>query len=361
MAHLFGRTYTRRELEMLTGTLTQLGGIRLGELGEGRQRGMRVADVSTGSGLRYTVLLDRAMDLGAADFAGKALAWLHPALGGPALYEPQGAGWLRTFGGGLVTTCGLSHFGQPADDLGVHYGLHGRISHIAAEQVQVTQEWRGDDYVLQVAGQTRQAVLFGENLLLKRTIATALGATSFTITDTVRNEGFRSSPHMLLYHCNFGFPVVSPDSELLLAGGSARPRDAAAEAGLPNLRRFQSPDPGFGEQVFLHQPETDRHGFVSAAIVNRALGFGAYVRYRAAELPCLAQWKMLGAGDYVCGLEPATHCSAPRTRLREEGRIRYLAPGEEISYMLEIGVLDGAAAIDAFEQQLAASQPSSQR
>ena len=51
-------------------------------------------------------------------------------------------------------------------------------------------------------------MLFGENLLLTRTISTRLGANQFTLKDVVRNEGYRSTPHIMLYHCNFGFPVV---------------------------------------------------------------------------------------------------------------------------------------------------------
>ena len=34
--------------------------------------------------------LDRGLDLGAAEHAGRPLAWLHPALGSPALHEPHG-------------------------------------------------------------------------------------------------------------------------------------------------------------------------------------------------------------------------------------------------------------------------------
>jgi len=212
MASIFGRDYTRAELQRLTSTLSQLAGVRMLERSDGKARGLRVADVYTGSGFRFEVLLDRAMDIGAAEFAGQPLAWLHSALGTPAQYEPEGRGWLRTFGGGLVTTCGLTHIGQPDSDGGEDFGLHGRISHLPAEHVQVSEAWSGDEYVISISGQMRQAVLFGENLLLTRTISTRLGASLFTLKDVVLNERYRSTPHMMLYHCNFGFPVVSPDS-----------------------------------------------------------------------------------------------------------------------------------------------------
>ena len=350
MPSLFGRSFLREDLRKLVGGPAQVAGIRLVELADGRVRGMRAADVYTGSGFRFQVLLDRGLDVGAAEHAGRPLAFLHPALGAPALHERPGIGWLRTFGGGLVTTCGLDHFGPP-DPEGEGYSLHGRASHLPAEGVRVRQEWRGDDYVLELEGETRQARLFGENLRLERRISTRLGATSLLLEDRVTNEGFRPAPLAVLYHCNLGFPVVSPDSELLVRDRSVRPRDEAARAGLADHLRFGPPQAGFAEQVFFHEPRVGGDGVASAAVVNRALRFGAFVRWRAAELPVLAHWKMTGEGEYVCGLEPSTHAMTPtRREQREAGSLRDLAPGESVSFRLEIGALPDADAVAAFEE-----------
>jgi hypothetical protein len=353
MPDFLGGPAGRAALRRLVGDMAQVAGIRLVELADGRARGLRAADVYTGSGFRFQVLVDRGLDLGAADHAGRPLAWLHPALGAPALHEPGGIGWLRTFGGGLVTTCGLDHFGAP-DPEGEGHGLHGRASHLPAENLRLRQEWQGDDYVLEVEGATRQSRLFGENLRLERRIATRLGASSLVLEDRVRNEGFRPAPLAVLYHCNFGFPVVSPGSELVVRDRAVRPRDAAAEAGLAEHLRFPPPEPGFAEQVFFHAPRVGPDGFAAAAIVNRPLGFGAFVRWRAAELPVLAQWKMAGEGEYVCGLEPSTHEMRPtRREQRENGSLRDLAPGESVSFRLEIGALPDADAVRGFENTLA--------
>ena len=341
MPRLFNRDYTPDELRRLTGTLDQLAGVRLYELSDGKARGLRAADVWTGSGLRFTLWLDRGLDIGPAEFRGKPLAWLHPALGTPAQFEPEKYGWLRTFGGGLVTTCGLTHFGQPEQDGAESFGLHGRISHIPAHNVRVSASWQGDEYVLTVEGQVRQSVLFGENLLLTRRITTRLGATSFQIDDQVRNDGFRRTPHMLLYHCNFGFPVIGPDSELTVEPPSQAvdPRDDVAAHGLATHTRFEAPDPGAAGQVFFHHPRPDPSGHVTASIRNHQLDFGAFVRYRAAELPALSEWKLMAAGDYVCAIEPCTNHEAPRATLRERGELRQLEPGEVVNYSVEIGVL----------------------
>jgi hypothetical protein len=337
MPSLFNRPYTPAELRQYAGKIDQLAGIRLVEYADGKARGLRAAEVWTGSGLRFTVWLDRSLDIGPAEFGGTPLAWLHPAFGAPAFYEPDGLGWLRTFGGGLLTTCGLTYFGHPDQDSEERLGLHGRISHLPAENVQVTAAWRGDDYVLAIHGQVRQSVLFGEDLLLTRRIETKLGARSLTVSDTVENVGYRDSPHMLLYHCNFGFPVVSPDTNLVIDDMAVEPRDPVSAQGLASHTRFEVPQMNCAEQVFFHHPRPDATGLVTVALVNRALEFGAYLRYRSAELPYLTQWKMMGAGEYVCALEPTTNHELTRSLLRERGQLLVLAPGETRQYQLEIG------------------------
>ena len=350
---LYGREHQPAALRRLVGSEGQIAGVRMIELTDGRARGMRAAEVYTGSGLRFLVLVDRGMDVGPAEDGGRPLAWVHPAFGSPALQERSGIGWLRTFGGGLVTTCGLTHFGAPDDEGPEGFGLHGRASHLPAENVRVRQEWREGEYVLEIEGATRQSRLFGENLRLERRIATRLGATSLVIEDRITNEGFRPAPLAVLYHCNFGFPVVSPDSELLVSDREVRPRDAEARAGLDAHRRLETPRDGFAEQVFFHEPHADADGFAAAGIVNRSLDFGAFLRWRAAELPVLAQWKMMGPGEYVCGLEPSTHEMAPtRQELRERGLPRKLGPGARVELKLEIGSLPDAGAVAAFEASL---------
>jgi hypothetical protein len=148
--------------------------------------------------------------------------------------------------------------------------------------------------------------------------------------------------------------VVSPESELLLGASAVTPRDETARAGLPGHRWFEPPSAGYAEQVFFHEPRVGRDGSAAAAIVNRDLGLGVGLRWRAAELPCLTQWKMMRPGDYVCALEPCTHFETSRKRLRDEGRLRVLAPGQEVAYRIELLALDGAEAIRAFEESLPA-------
>jgi hypothetical protein len=357
MATIFGTSYTHAALLQHVGDISQLAGVRLGELGDGFERGVRVADFRTGSGLAFTALVDRGLDISWASFGGASLSWRSATTAaGPAYYEPEGLGWLRGFHGGLVNTCGLTHFGAPGMDAGQSLGLHGRASYTPATHVAYGGDWQGDDYEMWLSGQVRQAVVFGENLVLQRRISARLGESRFFIEDTVTNEGYQSTPHMLLYHVNFGFPLLSAQTELLTASLEVKPRDEIAAPGLSEYNHFQSPTPGYEEQVFYHTPKADAQGYAQAALVNRAFGggqgLGGYVRFNLAELPRFIQWKMMGQGTYVCGLEPTTNWAGGRATERTEGRLQFLEPGDRRHYKLEIGVLSSQAEIDAFAASL---------
>jgi hypothetical protein len=155
----------------------------------------------------------------------------------------------------------------------------------------------------------------------------------------------------MLYHCNFGYPVVSPDTELWVKTEQSAPRDEAAAAGFDRHTRFEAPTPGYAEQVFIHQPTPDADGYGRAALVNRALDFGAFVRFRLAELPHLIQWKMMGQGAYVVGLEPANCGVGGRAQDRADGVLRRLEPGETEQLAVEIGVLPDAEAIEDWQAE----------
>ena len=333
------KDHDKGTLQRYTGTLAQVAGLQPFSYADGRLRGMRGINGWTGSGLTFTLWPDRALDIGPASFSGKPVAWQHPAAASPAFFEPSGLGWLRTFGGGLLTTCGLVHIGAPDEHRGQSFGLHGRIAHLPAENLRLWQEWRGKQYVLIVEGEVRQAVLFGENLCLYRRIETQLGSTCLHIRDRVVNEGHLPQPHSLLYHCNFGFPLVNPTSRLVIEDEKVEPRTPAAQAGLPDHTRFQEPEAGYEEQVFFHTPKKDAGGTASAALFNPDLNYGVRLRWSADTLPILTEWKMMGEGEYVCGLEPATHAMASWEKLAERGLPRVLEPGESVEYTLDLNII----------------------
>ena len=188
------------------------------------------------------MLLDRGMDIAHAEFRGLPVSWdSKNGAAGPGYFERPGQGWLRTFGGGLLTTCGLTQVGPPNIDAGEELGLHGRISHLPAERYELEEGWEGDDYVLRVRGRVRESVIYGENLLLKREIACRMGGTTITVNDVIENQGYRETPFMLLYHLNFGFPVVSEHTRLVTSGSRAEAGNEEARRGTASTTASSPP------------------------------------------------------------------------------------------------------------------------
>jgi hypothetical protein len=339
MANLFNRTWSRAELLKQVGDLSQIAGIKLGELSDGSERGLRVADVRTGSGLGFTVLLDRGMDIGQATYKGLPLAWISSTgFSHPMYFNPSDTQWLRTFGGGLLTGCGLTSAGAAGEDDGESLGLHGRLSNLPARHVSVNETWEGDECSFQVEGEMRQARVFGENLRIKRRILTRLGNSCISIRDVVENLGSTASPLMLLYHINLGFPLLDESCELVTEAHPVEPRDAAAQAGLDEWMRFQKPTPGYAEQVFYHDLPADKNGWSSIRLINPSRKLELRVRSQKATLPKFLQWKMMGEGTYVLGLEPANCGVGGRSLERAHGTLQILQPGEVREFHVEIEV-----------------------
>ena len=341
MTRLFDKTWTRAELLQHVGDLSQVAGIKLGEWSDGNERGLRVAEVRSGSGLAFTVLLDRGMDIGPASYKGSPLAWISPTgFGHPMYYEPDGINWLRTFGGGLLTGCGLTSVGSPSEDQGESFGQHGRLSNLPAQRIGIDELWQGDECSFVLKGEMRQARVFGEDLRLSRRFTVGLGGNKIEVHDLVENLGSTPSPLMILYHINLGFPFLDETSQLLTEAHAVEARDAVAEPGLGEWMRFQKPTAGYAEQVFYHDLPEDKNGWASAQLVNPARKLGLRVGFKKATLPNLVEWKMMGQGTYVLGLEPANCRAGGRSQERARGTLQTLQPGEQREFHVEIEVME---------------------
>jgi hypothetical protein len=352
MATLFGKNYSRRELEQRVGHLSQIAGVRLMQLLEGKETDVRTADVRSGSGLRFQISLDRGMDISVAEYKSMSLAWRSPQGDvHPSHFDPKGMGWLKSFPGGLMTGCGLTSAGAPCSDAGEELGIHGRLSNLPASDIQAKTEWNGDQCVFKISGVIRENVIFKENLALYRTIEVELGKSIITVRDKVVNEGFRQAPLMMLYHINLGWPLLDDGAGVHLNARSMKPRDAEAEKGAASAARMPTPMAGYKEQVFYHDLIAEDNGFASAVLENRKLGLGLFVRYRQEELPKFIQWKMAAEGEYVLGFEPANCLVEGRAKERERGTLQFLEPGETREFLVHIGVLDGNTQIDQFKSE----------
>jgi hypothetical protein len=324
-----------KQLKPHIGSMDQLARIRTSLLDDGRGRGIRIADIDNGSGLRFTVLLDRGMDIGDASINGIPVAYQTPVgIVHPSFYEVGGVCWLRSFGGGLLTGCGLCNVGNPDGT----EGLHGRLSNTPAEELSVRKEWIDGKYYLSVSGTVREVSFFGENLELKRTISTAMGDNSITVSDEVTNRGVRPSPLMLLYHINAGFPLLNENSVVEGRVKKTTPRTDEAAAGIDEWNVCQKPAAGYTEQCFFHDVEADADGMARMTLSNSDSGMAMEVAWRKAELPYFTQWKMMGEQEYVMGLEPANCHPEGQTAEKENGTLKIISPDETVRFKIGIAL-----------------------
>ena len=123
---------------------------------------------------------------------------------------------------------------------------------------------------------------------------------------------------------------------------------------MTEMLNFSGPIPGFREMCYLHTMVLDEQGKASAALINPTLdgGLGLYLRFDGRELPYLTEWKMMGQGTYVVGMEPANCWVEGRVKERQLGTLQTLKPGETREYHLEIGVLSSQAEIQQFEDDV---------
>ncbi|MEO1016865.1 MAG: aldose 1-epimerase family protein [Pseudomonadota bacterium] len=359
MPQIFGKDFTRRELARHVGDFDQLFGVILLTHGDGTARGARVLQFRTGSGLAFDVNVDRCMDIASLDYRGVPLGWRSPTgPRNPWLHEADGElglGWLRSFSG-IMNTCGLDHIMAPTEESAEHYnyphrskvrhGIHGRIAYTPARLRGYGVDWQGDDAVLWAEGEVRQAAMFGENLLLERRIEAEVGSDSVIVHDKVTSLGFYPTPHAMLYHVNFGWPLVAAGTKLV-APIKATPfmvhDPSATEIGAIEQAE---PQTGFSEQVYQHEVAMEPDGTVPLALVNErqgADGFGVLYEYDGKAMPALVQWQNLQEGNYVLGLEPATVKAGSREDWKARDELIWLDHGDSRSYRLRLTPFADAA------------------
>jgi hypothetical protein len=340
--------------------------VRLSTLGDGVERGVRQLEFRTGSGLRFTVLVDRAMDIAECEHNGRAVGWHSPSgFRHPGLHDDEGEGglgWFRSMSG-LLITCGLDHVLFMHDDPAGHYhygpretvssSLHGRIGTIPARLTGYGESWNGDECVLWAEGVVQQSTVFGEDLHLIRRIEADVGGNDIRLIDRVVNHGFYRTPHMYCYHINVSHPVVAPGSryvapirDVVWAAHEDKYRDQNT-----GYRTFPAPIVNFHEQVWQHDMAPDAQGKVNVAVVNEALGFGFEVETRKSQFPAMYEWQNLHAGHYAVGIEPSTNHVMGKDFARERGELIWLEHGEERRYDSVFRILpDRDAVADAVQR-----------
>ena len=340
------------------GNVAQIGGIETSVLDNGLGRGTRIAWVNTGAGLRYKVVIDRGLDIVDALHNESSLVWLsHVGVTAPRPDANRGLEWLYSFGGGLLTTCGLTHVGGPESDEFGERGLHGRISNLPATVESIVQpDLHAGKLAMSITGVVKESRVFGPSLELRRTISSTLGEPMVRIHDVVTNMGNTPSPHMMLYHCNYGWPLVDEGTEILCRGGWASRGLEMDNAVFNEKRNYQKcsrplqSHRGGGEGCAFIDVAADKEGICTAGLHSRRLGLALVLRYSRKQLPWLSNWQHWGPGEYVTALEPGTNPPIGQAKAREQKKLIHIAPGKSRTYDLEMTVLTDKGQIAEFRK-----------
>lgn len=270
-------------------------------------------DVHVYGGISMRIHPSRGLDIGSAWFQGIPLAWISPVGEGGAA-SPD---WRSSWGGGLVTTCGLDNVGEPSEGV----GLHGTYTFLRAEEVRAE---RGDGAAICTA-----TVTDPRGLRVERTIRTRLGEGRLDLVDVTRNVADESLDAPLLYHVNIGWPLWDSPARVSSDAEDIVPRD---EASAPHHWSIAPSEPvAERERVWEHV------GATWAEVRNEELGLVLTVE---STLPRLWQWIDPAPGMYVLGLEPANCSVRGRAHDRAEGRLPVLEPGEERTTGLTVRVAE---------------------
>lgn len=336
----------KQQMLRYIGDFSQLFGIREYTLQGGRSKDAKAFDIRNGSGLEFTVLADRCLDIAGLSFNGINCSYISKTgIVSPQFYEAGGIGFLRSAYLGFLTTCGLRNVGSPGENNGEEFSLHGRIANIPAEEVCAATDWINGVPVLTLSGKMREARFFGENLILSRKIICKYGENKVILKNTVENMGFKKEALMLLFHFNMGYPLLDEDAILITPKGKLIPRDTEAEKGKDSFHKCRQPTANYAEQVFYHNLEMDHDGKTSVALINNKLSLGVAIHFNKNQLFNFTQWKQMGEGEYVMGLEPCNCYVGGRNDPRNKEVLEYLESGEARDFDLTIELVSGPGEI----------------
>ncbi len=307
------------------GHTLQLSGVVEYRLTGGKGDGMRMLRVKNGKGLEFEISLDRCADIVTLNLDGINMGYFAPCgYVHPSYYNNRGSEFLKSFTAGFFTTCGLTAVGSPCVDEGEELPLHGTISHTPCEQFSV----RETDESIVIEATIRDASIFSHQLMLMRTYKVSKLENTVTLQDCIVNIGAKESPLLLLYHCNMGYPLLSEHAEVVIPADSVAPRNAHAAEDIENCLRMEAPQADYEERCYYHNIK-GKNGLGCCGLYNPSIDKGVSICYHKDTLGYFTQWKMMGSGDYVLGLEPGNCTPDGRDVMRKNGTLTMLQPEEE--------------------------------
>lgn len=324
----------------------------------GKQEGVELITVDNGV-LQIDLVPTRGMSIFEVRYGEQRLGWDSPVEGlvHPAYVDLEsrgGLGWLEGFNEWMVR-CGLEFAGHPGTDEFINntgdtatmdLTLHGKIGNIPASEVEVLIDDEAPQ-TIRVRGIVYEKFFYGPKLKLTTELVIVPGESRFKLHDTITNLGTFDQEYQIIYHTNYGAPLLEEGARVHVAAKSITPMNAHAAKGIDDYATSVGPTSGFIEQVYLVEPLSNSRGESGAVLVNSAGDFASSISWATKQLPYLTIWKNTAAVEdgYVTGIEPATGYPFNRKVERAAGRVPKLPSGNSQTFSLTFAIHDGEEAV----------------
>ncbi|RQW62684.1 aldose 1-epimerase family protein [Vibrio viridaestus] len=323
----------------------------------GKQEGVDVLIINNGE-LEVTLVPTRGMGIFQVKKEGKrVLGWDSPVkeIVNPTyidLESRNGLGWLDGFNE-MMVRCGYEWTGHPGvDDNGQLLSLHGRAQNTPASTVKVIID---DDapHKITIQGEISERTFKKAELVTLTQFSITPGSNAFSINDTLTNKADYDDEYQIIYHSNYGQPILEEGAKVYAAASEISPFNDYAKKGLKNWQTYLAPTKGYDEMVYNLKPVADKNGDTLAVLHNKAANLGVSMKFNVKELPVLTIWKNTDTlqQGYVTGIEPGTSYAYNTKYQRPLGLVPTIKAGESKHFDLTYTVLPDATAVkDAVKQ-----------
>ncbi|RRV05695.1 DUF4432 family protein [Pseudomonas sp. v388] len=324
--------------------------ITLRTLHGGRQEGVSIVEIDNGT-MKLSVVPTRGMNVLQASVGEVRMGWDSPVkdVVNPAFIELNGRGglgWLEGFNE-LVTRCGYEWVGHPGIDNGELLTLHGRAANIPASKVTLQIDEK-PPYAIRLKGELKEQAFKKVDFTVQTELVTEPGSASFTLNDTLTNNGDYPKEYQALYHSNFSTPFLEQGARFEAPVKQVSPFNEKARGDLGDWQTYRGPTRDYDETVYNVVPYADDQGDTLTVLHNQAGSLGVAVGFNTRQLPVFSLWKNTdtqGQG-YVTGLEPGTSFSYNRRFQRPLGLVPTIAPKEQRQFQISYSLLADKTAVD---------------
>lgn len=272
------------------------------------------------------------------------------------LESRSGLGWLDGFNE-MMVRCGFEWTGHAVQADGMIYTLHGRAQNTPVSKLIVAIDDKAP-YTINVKGLIKENTFKKSNLETWVSLSYVPGTKEFIVHDTITNKGDYIKDYQIIYHSNYGTPILEEGAKFVAPVKEISPFNDYAQAGLKTWQTYLGPTKNFDEMVFNVYPYADEKGDTQVMVTNKAGDKAAGIAFNINQLPVLSLWKNTDTlkQGYVTGLEPGTSFAYPVTIEREQKRVRQLDPGQSAEFILKYNLLSSKDEVTKYAAKIKAIQ-----